>query len=223
MRLSDFAAARSSSTSIPRQTRPGAPPRRAASATTCPTTTGRRDRPGRLARPGQGRQEVPRRQELNFRLLADEDHAICEAYGVWVEKSMYGRTYWGAQRSTFVIDEDGVVAHVVEKVSPKTHDEEVLAKLDLEGPRLPCRGTTEVLGRTGSGQRPSAVAALPALAVASLALGGGMHRTRLLGGGLRNSDQRTPGYDACLRRATRPNVQCFTVRRGGAARRDRAR
>ena len=42
---------------------------------------------------------------------------------------MYGRTYWGAQRSTFVIDENGVVAHVVEKVSPKTHDEEVLAKL----------------------------------------------------------------------------------------------
>ena len=68
-------------------------------------------------------------QELNFKLLADADHAVCEAYGVWVEKSMYGRTYWGAQRSTFVIDEDGVVAHVVEKVSPKTHDEEVLAKL----------------------------------------------------------------------------------------------
>jgi peroxiredoxin Q/BCP len=68
-------------------------------------------------------------QELNFRLLADADHAICEAYGVWVEKSMYGRTYWGTQRSTFVIDENGVVAHVVEKVSPKTHDEEVLAKL----------------------------------------------------------------------------------------------
>ena len=68
-------------------------------------------------------------QKLNFRLLADADHAICEAYGVWVEKSMYGRTYWGTQRSTFVIDENGVVAHVVEKVSPKTHDEEVLAKL----------------------------------------------------------------------------------------------
>ena len=68
-------------------------------------------------------------QELNFTLLADEDHAVCEAYGVWVEKSMYGRTYWGAQRSTFVIGEDGVVAHVIEKASPKTHDEEVLAAL----------------------------------------------------------------------------------------------
>jgi len=68
-------------------------------------------------------------QELNFTLLADEDHAVCEAYGVWVEKSMYGRTYWGAQRSTFVIGADGVVTHVIEKVSPKTHDEEVLAAL----------------------------------------------------------------------------------------------
>jgi peroxiredoxin Q/BCP len=68
-------------------------------------------------------------QELNFTLLADEDHAVCEAYGVWVEKSMYGRTYWGAQRSTFVIGEDGVVKHVIEKASPKTHDEEVLASL----------------------------------------------------------------------------------------------
>jgi len=68
-------------------------------------------------------------QMLNFTLLADEDHAVCDAYGIWAEKSMYGRTYWGAQRSTFVIGEDGVVAHVIEKVSPKTHDEEVLAAL----------------------------------------------------------------------------------------------
>src|SRR5919206_1366003 len=42
-------------------------------------------------------------QGLNFSLLADEDHAVCEAYGVWVEKSMYGRTYMGAERTTFVI------------------------------------------------------------------------------------------------------------------------
>src|SRR5437764_12999011 len=68
-------------------------------------------------------------QGLNFTLLADEDHAVCEAYGVWVEKSMYGKKYWGAQRSTFVIAEHGVVAHVIEKASPKTHDEEVLAAL----------------------------------------------------------------------------------------------
>ncbi|MDX6657621.1 MAG: thioredoxin-dependent peroxiredoxin [Solirubrobacteraceae bacterium] len=68
-------------------------------------------------------------QGLNFTLLADADHAVSEAYGVWVEKSMYGKTYWGAQRSTFVIDEDGTVVHVIEKVSPKTHDDEVLAAL----------------------------------------------------------------------------------------------
>lgn len=67
--------------------------------------------------------------DLNFPLLADEDHAVAEAYGVWVQKSMYGRTYWGAQRATFVLDADGVVAHVIAKVSPKTHDEQVLKAL----------------------------------------------------------------------------------------------
>lgn len=69
------------------------------------------------------------KQSLNFTLLADEDHAVCETYGVWVQKSMYGRTYWGAQRSTFIIDPSGVVAHVIPKASPKTHDDEVLAAL----------------------------------------------------------------------------------------------
>ena len=68
-------------------------------------------------------------QGLNFTLLADEDHAVCEAYGVWVEKSMYGKTYWGAARTTFVIDEDGVVRKVIRKVKPETHDEAVLQAL----------------------------------------------------------------------------------------------
>jgi len=67
---------------------------------------------------------------LDFTLLADQDHAVCDAYGVWAEKSMYGRTYWGALRATFVIDPDGVVRHVIPKVSPKTHDDEVLAVLE---------------------------------------------------------------------------------------------
>ncbi len=72
-------------------------------------------------------------QSLNFRLLADEDHAVCETYGVWAEKSMYGKTFWGALRSTFIVDPDGTVAHVIPKASPKTHDEEVLAALaDLQ-------------------------------------------------------------------------------------------
>ena len=69
------------------------------------------------------------KQSLNFTLLADEDHAVTEQYGVWVEKSMYGKTYWGAQRATFLIDEEGVVRHVIPKATPKTHDDEVLAAL----------------------------------------------------------------------------------------------
>jgi peroxiredoxin Q/BCP len=69
------------------------------------------------------------KQGLNFTLLADEDHAVCERYGVWAEKSMYGRTYWGALRTTFVIDPEGRVATVIPKVSPKTHDDVVLAAL----------------------------------------------------------------------------------------------
>jgi peroxiredoxin Q/BCP len=70
------------------------------------------------------------KQSLNFLLLADADHAVCEAYGVWGEKSMYGRKYFGAMRSTFIIDGDGVVRHVIPKASPKTHDDEVLAALE---------------------------------------------------------------------------------------------
>ena len=70
------------------------------------------------------------RESLDFTLLADEDHAVCEAYGVWAEKSMYGRKYWGALRATFVIGPDGVVAHVIPSVTPRTHDDEVLAVLE---------------------------------------------------------------------------------------------
>jgi peroxiredoxin Q/BCP len=72
-------------------------------------------------------------QDLNFTLLADADHAVCDQYGVWAEKSLYGKKYWGAQRSTFVIDGDGTVAHVIEKASPKTHADDVLAALDQLG------------------------------------------------------------------------------------------
>jgi peroxiredoxin Q/BCP len=69
------------------------------------------------------------KQSLNFTLLADEDHAVAERYGVWAEKSMYGKTYWGALRATFILDEEGVVRHVIPKASPKTHDDEVLEAL----------------------------------------------------------------------------------------------
>ncbi len=62
---------------------------------------------------------------LGFPLLADEDHAVAEAYGVWKEKSMYGRKYMGVERTTFLIDPKGVLVHVFEKVKPKGHAEEV--------------------------------------------------------------------------------------------------
>jgi peroxiredoxin Q/BCP len=58
---------------------------------------------------------------LNFPLLADVDHAVSLAYGVWKEKSLYGRTFMGIERSTFLIDEDGVVIEAWRKVSPKGH------------------------------------------------------------------------------------------------------
>lgn len=70
------------------------------------------------------------KQGLNFTLLADQDHAVCERYGVWAEKSMYGKKYMGALRATFVLDADGVVRHVIPKVSLKTHNDEVLAALE---------------------------------------------------------------------------------------------
>ena len=67
---------------------------------------------------------------MNFTLLSDEDHALAEQYGVWAEKSMYGRTYWGNLRATFIIGPDQKITHVFPKVSPKTHDDVVLAALD---------------------------------------------------------------------------------------------
>jgi thioredoxin-dependent peroxiredoxin len=67
--------------------------------------------------------------DLDFTLLADADHAVAEAYGAWVEKSMYGKKYMGVQRATFLIDPDGKVARVFPKVSPKTHDDVVLGAL----------------------------------------------------------------------------------------------
>ena len=66
---------------------------------------------------------------LPFTLLSDADHEVAGAYGAWVEKSMYGRKFWGNQRSTVIVDPEGVVAHVIEKVKPATHDDEVLAAL----------------------------------------------------------------------------------------------
>jgi thioredoxin-dependent peroxiredoxin len=70
-----------------------------------------------------------RKFDLGFTLLADADHAVAEAYGAWVEKSMYGKKYMGVQRATFIVDPDGKIAKVFPKVSPKTHDDLVLKAL----------------------------------------------------------------------------------------------
>ena len=66
---------------------------------------------------------------LGFTLLADADHAVAERYGVWVEKSMYGKKYMGVQRSTFLIDPESKIAKVFPKVQPKQHDDLVLKAL----------------------------------------------------------------------------------------------
>ncbi len=64
---------------------------------------------------------------LNFRLAADVEGAVCDAYGTWVEKSMYGRKYFGIERATFLIDAQGTIRRIWRKVKVKGHADEVLA------------------------------------------------------------------------------------------------
>lgn len=68
--------------------------------------------------------------QLPYRLLADADHQVAEAYGVWQEKSMYGKKYWGVERSTFLIDEQGRIEQVFRKVAPKGHAASVLGEIE---------------------------------------------------------------------------------------------
>jgi thioredoxin-dependent peroxiredoxin len=67
--------------------------------------------------------------DLPFALVPDEDHKICEAYGVWKEKSMYGRKYMGVERTTFIISADGTIKKIFHKVKPAGHADEVLASI----------------------------------------------------------------------------------------------
>ena len=67
--------------------------------------------------------------KLPFTLLSDADHKVAEAYGTWVEKSMYGRTYMGLERSTFLIGPDGNIRKIFRKVKPDGHADEVLQAL----------------------------------------------------------------------------------------------
>ena len=74
------------------------------------------------------------KHDLPHILLSDPDHKVAAKYGVWVEKSMYGRRYWGVQRATFIIGPNGKVVKAFPKVSPKKHDDLVLAALREELP-----------------------------------------------------------------------------------------
>jgi peroxiredoxin Q/BCP len=75
-------------------------------------------------------QQFRETHELNFTLLSDVDHAVADKYGVWQEKNMYGKKVWGMKRTTFIIDEDGRIAHVFGKVDTAAHSKDVLKVLD---------------------------------------------------------------------------------------------
>jgi thioredoxin-dependent peroxiredoxin len=76
------------------------------------------------------------KHDLGFPLLSDHDHAVAEAYGVWVKKSMYGRSYFGNERTTFVIAPDGRIASVLRKVKPADHDKLVVQALQTVAPNV---------------------------------------------------------------------------------------
>ena len=67
-----------------------------------------------------------KKYDLNFRLLSDEGHKLADAFGVWAQNSFYGVKYWGNQRTTFIIDENGIVSQVLPKVKPAQHVDQVL-------------------------------------------------------------------------------------------------
>jgi thioredoxin-dependent peroxiredoxin len=71
-------------------------------------------------------------KQLPFRLIADETHAIHEQYGAWVEKSMYGKKYWGTSRLTFVIDETGKIAKIIDRVTTANHAAQILGTPDTK-------------------------------------------------------------------------------------------
>jgi len=80
--------------------------------------------------PVKSHREFIEKHSLPFPLLSDESHAIVEAYGVWVEKSMYGKKYMGAERSTFVIGPQGKIRGILRKVKPEEHASQLLALLE---------------------------------------------------------------------------------------------
>lgn len=81
---------------------------------------------------GASHQKFITKQELPFTLLADTDHEMSMAYGTWGEKKMYGRTYMGMLRTTFLLDEQGVITHIIEKVRTKDHFEQIVEIIKTE-------------------------------------------------------------------------------------------
>lgn len=73
----------------------------------------------------QSHQKFIAKHELPFTLLADEDQKIVEDYGVWVEKNMYGKKYMGTARTTFIIDENGIIQHIIKKVDNKNASQQI--------------------------------------------------------------------------------------------------
>ena len=81
--------------------------------------------------PAASHSKFIRKHALPFSLLVDADHAMVEAYGVWVEKSMYGKKYMGIERTTFLIDKEGKIAKIFRKVKPEGHADEVYASCSI--------------------------------------------------------------------------------------------
>lgn len=81
-------------------------------------------------------QRFKKKYDLPYTLISDVDHAVCVKYGVWAEKSMYGRKYMGVLRTTFIVDKSGRVSKVFEKVKPEGHGEEVAKFLAVEKTRV---------------------------------------------------------------------------------------
>lgn len=75
---------------------------------------------------GKSHQKFIQKFDLPFTLLADEDKSVHEKFGTWVEKSMYGKTYMGTARTTFIIDEKGIIAEIIDKVKTKEHTNQII-------------------------------------------------------------------------------------------------
>jgi thioredoxin-dependent peroxiredoxin len=103
------------------------------------------------------------KEKLPFRLLADEDKSVHEAYGTWVEKSMYGRKYMGTARVTFIINENGIIEEIIDKVDTKNHTAQILPGGKSGTEEVPFKKTTvKVKTTTQIGSTKPAVKKSPA-------------------------------------------------------------